>query len=214
MNPQGWTGEEPPTPLSILTVGVVADTHVPDHARELHPRLIAGLKQAQVSAILHAGDISVPSVIGQLEQIAPVMAVRGNRDWAFSRTLPSTRQLEFGGVPVALVHGHGSWVNYLWEKWKYITDGYDFQRYQILFGRMLPDAKVIVFGHTHRPENLWRDGQLWFNPGSASVKSANRRFPSFGLLHFMPGGKVSGEIIELIGARLVNRRWQYLKEFS
>jgi putative phosphoesterase len=212
---QGWNGKEPPTTtLSTFTVGVVADTHVPDHARELHPMLIPELKQAHVSVILHAGDISTPSVIRQLEQIAPVMAVRGNRDWAFYRSLPSVRLMEFEGVPLALTHGHGSWLNYLWEKWKFVTNGYDFQRYQSLFGRMLPDAKVIVFGHTHRTENLWRDGQLWFNPGSASVKGHNQRFPSFGLLHFMPGGKVEGEIIDLVGAQLVHQRWQYLNEFS
>jgi len=175
----------------VLTVGVVSDTHIPDRTRWLHPELIPALQRARVRAILHGGDISVPRVLHALQEVAPVTAVRGNRDWAFAGQLPWEQRLEFGGVPVALVHGHGTWSRYLWDKLQFMTNGYDLRRYQRTW-RGLTDARVIIFGHTHRPENHWQDGRLWFNPGSA----CSRWHPSFGLLHFS-AGQVSGEIVHL-----------------
>lgn len=77
-----------PVASAPLTVGVVADTHIPDKARWLHPALIPALQRAGVQTILHCGDISAPRVVAMLEQVAPVVAVRGNRDWAFARVLP------------------------------------------------------------------------------------------------------------------------------
>lgn len=201
---EGMVGET--RSRSALTIGVVADTHVPDRAASLHPNLIPGLRAAKVSAILHAGDISVPSVLNQFEQIAPIYAVRGNRDLLF-RSLPTTQHLTFLGVPVVLAHGHGSFFNYLFDKWKYITRGYSLERYQNTFGSVFKEARVIVFGHTHRAENVWHAGQLWFNPGSASISDLKRKCPSFGLLHFEVSGEVRGEIVDLTGAELVKRQW-------
>ncbi|MFZ3078594.1 MAG: metallophosphoesterase family protein, partial [Bellilinea sp.] len=83
-----------PLPEGLSTVrrlGVVADTHIPDRVRSLHPDLLPGLSAAKVEAILHAGDICSPAVLAVLSQVAPVVAVRGNRDWAFAGTLPWAR---------------------------------------------------------------------------------------------------------------------------
>jgi len=181
----------PQDPDGVLTIGVVSDTHIPDRTRWLHPELVPALRQARVSAILHGGDISVPRVLETLQEVAPVTAVRGNRDWAFAGQLPWEQRLEFGGVPVALVHGHGTWSRYLWDKLQFMTSGYDLRRYQRTW-RSLTEARVIIFGHTHRAENHWQDGRLWFNPGSA----CSRGYPSFGLLRFS-AGQVSGEIVRL-----------------
>ena len=185
-----------------ITVGVVADTHVPDKARGLHPDLLPALKQAGVMCILHCGDISVPRVLRAMEQVAPVTAVRGNRDWAFAGQLAWEERLEFAGVPVVLVHGHGTLREYLWDKWQFLTRGYDLRRYQKTWSH-ISGAKVIVFGHTHRAENHWQDGRLWFNPGSASQGTR----PTFGLLHFSAMGEVWGEIVALDEGVLVNGAW-------
>jgi putative phosphoesterase len=198
---------ETPSQVSAITVGVVSDTHVPDRCRNLHPDLLPSLERANVAAILHAGDIAVPGVLEKLEQIAPVTAVRGNRDWLFRRTLPWSVRLEFAGVSVELVHGHGTWGNYLLDKLKYYAQGYNLTRYQRSMAVGIVGAKVIVFGHTHQPENTWHNGQLWFNPGSASNNPSSRDFPTFGLLHFYDNREVKGEIIELQGAHLEYRRW-------
>ena len=67
---------------AVRRLGVVADTHIPDRVRSLHPDLLPGLKAANAEVILHAGDICSPVVLAELSQVAPVVAVRGNRDWA------------------------------------------------------------------------------------------------------------------------------------
>jgi putative phosphoesterase len=198
---------ETPGQSIAITVGIVSDTHVPDRCRDLHPELLPALERARVGAILHAGDIAVPGVLEKLEHLAPVAAVRGNRDWVFRRTLPWSQRLEFAGVPVVLVHGHGTWFNYLLDKVKYYTQGYNLKRYQAAMAIGTAGAKVIIFGHTHQPENIWHNGQLWFNPGSASIKPMIKKYPTFGLLYFYENGRVEGEMIELKGAHLEHRQW-------
>ena len=100
----------------MLTLGVIADTHVPDRVRRINPRIITFLKECGVAAILHAGDICSPVVLSQLADIAPVHAVQGNRDvWRLSH-LPMKLSLEYGGVTIGLTHGHGSFSGYFTQK--------------------------------------------------------------------------------------------------
>jgi putative phosphoesterase len=192
----------------VFTVGVVSDTHVPDRAAMLHPQLLQHLREANVDLILHAGDICVPSVLKDLEQIAPVRAVCGNRDWAFWGRLPLYRYLDLAGTPVILMHGHGGFMKYVRDKFQYFRNGYRIERYLSVLQGMWPAASVIVFGHTHFIENYRENGKLIFNPGSASMKFRGTRDPSFGLLHFSPGEVVRGEVIYLEGVDLFDRRWR------
>jgi putative phosphoesterase len=78
----------------MTTLGVLADTHIPDRVPTLNPRVIQVFRQAQVSAILHAGDVSVPQVLAELEKIAQVYAVRGNRDIFLSQEITFTNRSE------------------------------------------------------------------------------------------------------------------------
>ncbi len=182
----------------IITLGVVSDTHVPDRKRTLDPRVLTLFQQRGVEAILHAGDVCVPGVLDQLGEIAPVYAVRGNRDWVFLRDLPLERRLTFGGVTIGLTHGHGRWQTYLKDKVYFLAhDGYQDER---LLPRLLagfPEAKVIVFGHSHLKLNRWIDGKLIFNPGSPHVSHQKDPANSLGFLHISEAGEVWGEIVEL-----------------
>jgi hypothetical protein len=193
----------------ILVVGVVADTHIPDRVKTLQPEVIPALKAAGVSLILHAGDISVPSVLEELEQVAPVKAVRGNRDWYFIDKLPLIQTMELAGVRVTLMHGHGGWVGYLRDKLYYLRDGYRFERYQKKMVQLATGSRVIVYGHTHHAENMVVDGHLIFNPGSAHFGSLPALPPSIGFLKFFPGGDVRGEIYPLTRFRLSKGIWEH-----
>ncbi len=62
-----------------MLIGLIADTHIPEVAKELSRELIEALKG--VDLILHAGDIYVPSVLDVLESIAPVLAASGDDDY-------------------------------------------------------------------------------------------------------------------------------------
>jgi putative phosphoesterase len=178
----------------MLTLGIIADTHVPDRVNQVNPKVLSILRDARVAAILHAGDISSPAVLEQLGGIAPVHAVQGNRDvWRLSY-LPMKLSVEFGGVTIGLTHGHASLTGYFAQKFAYLIEGYQFSRFQQRLIAEFPAAGVIVFGHTHRSENTWSGDRLIFNPGSASKLRWSLFPPSMGLLHIQEG-RVSGEII-------------------
>ncbi|MEA4910167.1 MAG: YfcE family phosphodiesterase [Anaerolineaceae bacterium] len=181
-----------------IRIGVVSDTHIPDRIKGLHPALLPALRARQVDLILHAGDISTPRVLAELEQVAPVLAVRGNRDFAFWGKLPLVQTVEVGSVQIAMMHGHGNWKNYLWDKWQYVREGYRLERYHPLLLGTVPDARVIIFGHTHRPVMTWQAGRMLFNPGSAS-KILRAFDPTFGIIRVRHGHIIEGEIVDLQG---------------
>jgi len=187
----------------MTVLGVIADTHIPDRARRLDSRIGEIFQTAGVEAILHAGDVSTPSVLQEIGRIAPIHAVRGNRDWVVLRHLPFSMHLSFGEVKVALTHGHGSWWVYLLNRIDYIVRGYRVELFEPRLVAEFSDVDVIVFGHTHRPYNHWVDGCLLFNPGSPHCPEGKENTPSVGLLKIAAGGEVSGEVISLETGRAI-----------
>jgi putative phosphoesterase len=180
----------------MVTIGVISDTHIPDRARGLNPGVISVFQSAGVEAILHAGDISTSRVLQQLGQVAPVYAVRGNRDWVALHRLPKTIRLTFDGAVIGLAHGHGRWWNYIIDRVDYNLRGYRLELFQPRLLKTFPDVQAIVFGHTHRALNHRVNGVLVFNPGSPHFPELKTVPPSVGLLHIR-AGTVEGEIINL-----------------
>lgn len=181
----------------MITLGVLADTHVPDRAARLDPHVIQIFQQAQVKAILHAGDVSVPHVLQELEQVAPVHATRGNLDIFYLRKLSLCIQLNIGGVSIGMAHGHGSLSQYMIDKLHLALRGRLVERYLRRMLQAFPDVDVIVFGHLHVPCNLHLEGKLLFNPGSTSFPWPRNEPASLGLIHIEEGKEPQGEIITL-----------------
>lgn len=181
------------------TIGVVADTHVPDRLAEIPPRALRLLAEQGVQTILHAGDICHPSAIGQLEGVATVVAVRGNRDllrpanWA----LPACRTIQVEEIALGLTHGHGSGREYVASKlWRPRREPFRTRLVRLL-GRFDAPVQAVVYGHTHVPRIDWIDGVLFFNPGSPAPEYFTDLGPTVGLLriheglvepHFLPVG--------------------------
>lgn len=184
--------------MSQYTFGVVADTHVPDRRRELHAALMVRLREADVEQILHAGDISLPKVLRELEKIAPVLAVRGNRDWFAFKDLPLSRVLKVQGKVIGLTHGHGGLLPYVQDKVRYLVRGPQaFSYFMERVISLLPaDVNAVVFGHNHAPMLKEQDGKVILNPGSACCQILEGVAPSFGLLH-INGDEIRGEIVYL-----------------
>jgi putative phosphoesterase len=180
----------------LITLGIIADTHIPDRMPRLHPDVLPVFKQAGVQAILHAGDVSVPRVLSELEQVAPVHAVRGNRDWVSLRGLPHSLELDFAGIKIGLAHGHGNLMRYVLEKPHNILWGVKEENYINYMLSVFPSADVIVFGHMHRVVTQRLDGKLMFDPGSACCPGDRQKGPSVGLLH-LNGGLPEAEIVYL-----------------
>jgi putative phosphoesterase len=183
----------------MVTLAVVADTHVPDRMRALPAALWPALEG--VDAILHVGDVVVPRVLKELERAAPVYAVGGNRD-VFMR-LPLDRVLTFEGVRIGLTHGHGGWRQYVPARLNAYFTGQTKRMsaarrrefLQQVRGRFT-DVQAVVFGHSHRPVNELIDGALLFNPGSLGPDYWEPYGPAIGRLT-IANGQVSGTIIPI-----------------
>jgi hypothetical protein len=159
-------------------IGVLADTHCPEFIDRLPERIFTVFEG--VDLILHAGDVNAQSTLDELARVAPVEAVRGDHDGALDR-LPATRELTVEGKRIVLVHGQRSrWIEepqtLLWT----LSLGF-FRPHTDLprsLRRRFPDAEVIVYGHTHRPDARFVDGALLFNPGGVhqwNPQTARRR---------------------------------------
>ncbi len=177
-------------------VVVLSDTHVPDRHPHLPDVLLDLLRRQKPDRIFHCGDISTPEVIQQLETIAPLTAVLGNRDFIFRMDLPLDVRLEIGGVKVAVTHGQGSAWRYFTDKLKYLSTGYDFERYRRYFELDFPDADLVVFGHTHTPVDVLLDKRRFFNSGATYPCHANDFKPRIGWLEFSGAGRYSTQFIE------------------
>lgn len=181
--------------MKVYKIGVISDTHVPDRSAEISAELLSSLKAEKVDLILHAGDISLPSVLELLETIAPVKAVKGNRDLLFFQKIPMVQKFEIFGVKFALMHGHMNWVVYWLDKFLYIFSGYNRDRYMHRLPKAAPEARVIVFGHTHHAESLWQDSIYYFNPGSTSYGDILTRRRTWGIIEVYEDGRVDGKIV-------------------
>jgi len=190
----------------LMTIGVIADTHIPDRVSTLHPQVIPALKAAGVEHILHAGDICVPSVLEELRQVAPVNAARGNRDLLMNN-LHMVETVHLAGVEIAVMHGHGGFFFYFWDKWQFILFGYNIRRYLRLLTHTSGTAQVVVYGHTHHKEIIHKDGKLLFNPGPAGMVYDEPLSTSIGLLRIYPEQRVEAEIIALTGYQVRGRQW-------
>ena len=154
---------------------VLADTHIPRRAKGLPDGLTPHLESADL--VLHAGDLLVEDVLHELEAYAPVRAVKGNVD-GWEVRLPETLEFEVGGVRVAMIHDSGP------KKGR-----------RNRMRRRFPEARVVVFGHSHIPLLEDEDGLMLLNPGSPTDR---RRQPehTFALLRVEDGG-VGAEILTL-----------------
>jgi uncharacterized protein len=145
-----------------VKIGVISDTH--NHFDPKIPGLFAG-----VDHILHGGDIGLPWVILELEQIAPVTAVLGNNDAGLD--FKETEIIELGGRKFMVHH---------------IVDVHrpsDVVKRRL--AREHPD--VLVFGHSHKPFNEVIGRTLYFNPGYAGKPRFSLE-RTVAILHCEPSG--------------------------
>lgn len=181
----------------MITLGVLADTHIPDRLPQLNPSVLEIFQRAKVNAILHAGDVSIPRVLEELRRVAPVHAVQGNRDIFNLRHLPMRIELIFEGVSLGMAHGHGTFSRYMVDKIQRAIQGRLVGSYLTRMQQTFPHVDVIVFGHLHVPCNFLLDGKLFFNPGSTSYPWPRSDPGSLGLLYLEQGREPKGEIIIL-----------------
>jgi hypothetical protein len=141
-----------------MRIAVISDTHMPRGPRRLPDACVERLRTAD--AILHAGDLMELEVLHALQALGPpVHVVRGNVDSSeLQARLPLQRLVDLGGVNVGMVHDAGPSAGRL-------------ERMRNRF----PDARAVVFGHSHIPLHEERDGFQIFNPGSPTERRRSPR---------------------------------------
>ncbi|HEY8554082.1 MAG TPA: metallophosphoesterase family protein [Burkholderiales bacterium] len=136
---------------AALTVALIADTH-----GHIDPRVLASLRDADL--VVHAGDIGAADVLSALPG---TYAVRGNNDlpekWPAGGRgvlagLPEELHLELPGGVLVVVHG---------DRVLPAPERHEKLR------RLYPEARSVVYGHTHRLV-CDRSCAPWvLNPGAA-----------------------------------------------
>jgi len=123
-------------------IGLISDTH-----GLLRPQALEALRGSEL--ILHAGDVGQPEILAALQELAPIVAVRGNVDAsAWARALPETAVAQAGKILLYVLHDvHALGLN-----------------------PAVAGFHVVVSGHSHEPGKFERDGVLYINPGSAGPR--------------------------------------------
>src|SRR6478735_5176262 len=148
-----------------MIIGVISDTH-----ELLRPEAVELLRGSE--RIIHAGDIGAPEIVGDLEKIAPVTAIRGNVDtetWA--RKFAETEVVELAGLYLYVIHD---------------ANALDLNPKAAGFA-------AVISGHSHQPNQEIKDGVLYFNPGSAGPRRFKLPFSVCRLE--ITGGKLHAEIL-------------------
>jgi hypothetical protein len=139
---------------------LISDTH-----GHLHPEILA--LASRVDAVVHAGDVGGADVVASLQAASEVFhCVFGNNDtkakWVPAghrvlQGLPEAVTIELPGGALAVEHGHRA-----------NPAG---RRHDIL-RRRHPDARLVVYGHSHRLV-IDCDATPWVvNPGAAGRSRA------------------------------------------
>lgn len=126
-----------------MKIGLISDTH--GYLDPAVPRIFA-----EMDHILHGGDVGPYSILHQLEQIAPVTAVFGNTDGP-GLGLREVETVELAGVKFLLKH---------------IVDVSPVDP-EVVARAQRCGARVVLFGHTHRPYESRVGDVLFLNPGYA-----------------------------------------------
>ncbi len=152
---------------NTLVIGVISDTH-----GLLRPEAYDTLQDSDL--IIHAGDVGDdPLILQQLENIAPVVAVRGNMDGGWAYKLSKTEIIEKCDNLIYVIHDMS----------------------MMDLDPSAAEVSIVVSGHTHRPSISRHKGVLYVNPGSAGPRRSSLPV-SVSLLH-VNQKTIDAKIIEL-----------------
>ncbi len=137
----------------IVKVGILSDTH-----GYLDQRIADLIRDCDYA--IHAGDIVGAHILDQLYPRKSIIAVAGNNDFpamwnkeeaAIVSALPKSTSLELPGGTINIEHGHrlGGFPDHDKLRWDHA------------------EAKLVVYGHTHK-RVIDQQAEPWIvNPGAA-----------------------------------------------
>src|SRR5262249_44780391 len=132
----------PGSPGQTMIAGLISDTH-----GLLRPEALGRLAGSDL--IIHAGDVGDAAILGALEALAPVTAVRGNIDkGAWASNLPPAASVQAGPARIYVLHNLA----------------------ELDFDPVAAGFHIVISGHSHKPVRTERGGVLYVNPGSAGPR--------------------------------------------
>jgi putative phosphoesterase len=157
-----------------VRIGLLSDTHLPSLIRELDelgPQIRDFL--ATVDLILHAGDVTAPSVVRWCEQFAPTRVARGNNDLFDHPAMADVHLFEARGWRIGMVHQLRP----------------ESRPMRVLLDEHLGGEAVdiLIAGDTHFERLELREGVVFLNPGSPTLPHHKEyRLGTVGLLELEP----------------------------
>ena len=170
-----------------MLIGLLSDTHIASSVETLPPQIKDAL--SGVDLILHAGDIWIPSVLDELESVAPVVAAWGDDDMEADlggdSRMMKERSLHLDGITL--------WLTHVRPRYGLISP-----KEESYSSKPSPEdpPDVVVFGHTHFAAIEHYKGVLLVNPGSATFPNYVRKLGTLALLT-ISSGKVEARIVPL-----------------
>ena len=123
-------------------------------------------------AILHGGDINNRGILLTLQSIAPVYVVRGNNDKDWAEDIPLYLDFTLDGLRIFMTH----------KKRDLPAD--------------LSPYDLVVFGHSHRYEEIRQGKTVLLNPGSCGPRRFNQAI-TLALVTTSPNGDIEVRRIDI-----------------
>lgn len=167
-----------------MRIGLVADTHLPSLVRvldELGPQAADALRG--VDLILHAGDVSAPSVLDWCGQFADLLVAEGNNDLFIDPRMAKMQFLDIEGWRIGMTHE-------LRPESRPIK--------QILHSSLNSErVDILIGGDTHVERLEFREETILMNPGSPILPHhLSTRLGTIGILE-ISRTRVHAEIVVL-----------------
>lgn len=96
--------------------------------------------------IFHAGDINTQKIVDELKTYAPLVIVRGNNDKEWAEGMLKDVWMTEEGIRFYMVHNKKD------------------------IRKDLEKVDVIIYGHSHKYEEIKKEGVLYLNPGSCGKR--------------------------------------------
>jgi len=188
-------------------IGVISDTHSAGSGRDLPVKILEALRG--VDMILHCGDLECLGVLDYLEEVAPLLAVRGYEDPVEEgeRLALTTRVVKVEGVSIGMIHD----IQWPGPKIQTSPDGADLilpeaNGREIMARKFKEPVDIVLYGDTHEEIVTYWDGIMIMNPGSPTYPGKRHKRGVLGTLGILEidGGDAVGRIVELDLAGLIS----------
>ena len=189
------------------TLGVISDTHSAGKGRDLPKKVLDALQG--VDMILHCGDLECLGVLDYLEEVAPLLAVRGYEDPIedSERLALTTRVVKVEGVSIGMIHD----IQWPGPKIPTSPDGTNLvfpnsNGQETMAKKFKEPVDVVLYGDTNEEIVTYWDGVMIMNPGSPTYPGKRHKRGVLGTIGILEvnGEDAIGRIVELDPTGLIS----------